>query len=396
MPESIDAPGVVVRAPDPATPKPGAPAAGKGNKKGPPLDVSCSRQFTSWLAEQRASLAFTTYQAAKLFFVGLQQNGKLSLYKRTLPRCMGMTAHGNSIYVSSLFQLWRFENILGPGKPHDGYDRLYVPQVGYITGDVDIHDMAVDRHGRLVFVNTLFACLATVSEAYSFQPLWKPPFISKLAAEDRCHLNGLAMRDGIPAFVTAVSEGDVTDGWRDLRRDGGCVVDVQANEIVLRGLSMPHSPRWHDGRLWLHNSGTGELGWVDLERRRFEPICFLPGYLRGLDFIGDFAVVGLSKPRKNREFNGLELQERLAAKKAMPRCAIVIVDLRSGDAVHWLRMDGAVEEMYDVAVLPGCRRPMAIGFMTDEIRRVLRVPPMALVREAQVTPRMASEDAPTL
>ena len=133
----------------------------------------------------------------------IDQNGKLSLYKRTLPRCMGMTAHRNSIYVSSLFQLWRFENILGPGKPHDGYDRLYVPQVGYITGDVDIHDMAVDRHGLLVFVNTLFACLATVSETHSFQPLWKPPFISKLAAEDRCHLNGLAMRDGSPAFVTA-------------------------------------------------------------------------------------------------------------------------------------------------------------------------------------------------
>ena len=375
MPESIDAPEVVVRAPEPAPAK-SAPAGAKGNKKAPPLDISCSRQFTSWLAEQRVSLAFTTYQAAKLFLVGLQQNGKLSLYKRTLPRCMGMTAHGNSIYVSSLFQLWRFENILGRDKPHDGYDRLYVPQVGYITGDIDIHDMAVDRQGRLVFVNTLFACLATVSETHSFQPLWKPPFISKLAAEDRCHLNGLAMRDGNPAFVTAVSEGDVTDGWRDFRRDGGCVVDVEANEVVLRGLSMPHSPRWYRGRLWLHNSGTGEFGWVDLERRRFEPVCFLPGYLRGLDFVGDFAVVGLSKPRKNREFNGLELQERLAAKKAMPRCALVVVDLRSGDAVHWLRMDGAVEELYDVAVLPGCRRPMAIGFMTDEIRRVLRVPPM--------------------
>lgn len=342
--------------------------------KEPVLDVSCSRQFTDWLVEQRLSLAFTTYQAAKFFFVGTQDNGKLSMFKRTLPRCMGMTAHGDSLYVSSLYQLWRFENILPTGATHDGYDRLYVPQVGYVTGDVDIHDMALDRNGRLIFVNTLFACLATTSTTHSFQPLWKPRFVSKLAAEDRCHLNGLAMRDGTPAFVTAVSEGDVPDGWRDFRRNGGCVIDVEANEVVLRGLSMPHSPRWYRERLWLHNSGTGEFGYVDLAAQRFEPVCFLPGYLRGLDFIGDFAVVGLSKPRRNREFNGLELQDRLTEKNAIPRCAIMIVDLRSGDAVHWLRMEGVVEELYDVTTLRGCKRPMAIGFMTDEVRRVLHVP----------------------
>jgi len=349
--------------------------AAKAEKKQPPLDVTCSRQFTHWLAEQHASIAFTTYQAAKLFLVGLQPNGKLSMHKRTMPRCMGMTAHGNSLYVSSLYQLWRFENNVAQGDAQDGFDRVYVPQVGYVTGDIDMHDMAVDRDGRLVFVNTLFACLSTVSEAYSFHPLWKPPFVSKVAAEDRCHLNGLAMRDGMPAYATAVSEGDVLDGWRDFRRDGGVLIDIAADEVVLRGLSMPHSPRWHQGRLWLHNSGTGEFGWADFGAEKFEPVCFLPGYLRGLDFIGDFAVVGLSKPRENKEFTGLELQDRLAAKKATPRCAIVVIDLRSGDAVHWLRMDGVVAELYDVSVLPGCRRPMAVGFLTDEIRRVFRVPP---------------------
>jgi uncharacterized protein (TIGR03032 family) len=152
------------------------------------------------------------------------------------------------------------------------------------------------------------------------------------------------------------------------------LIDVASNEVVLRGLSMPHSPRWYRDRLFLHNSGAGDFGWVDLETRKFRPISFLPGYLRGLDFVGDFAVIGLSKPRKNREFNGLALKDRLAEKKATARCAIAVVDLRSGDAVHWLRMDGAVEELYDVAVLPGCQRPMAIGFQTDEIRRVLHLP----------------------
>ncbi len=178
----------------------------------------------------------------------------------------------------------------------------------------------------------------------------------------------------MPAYVTAVSEGDVMDGWRDFRRDGGVVIDIAADEVILRGLSMPHSPRWHQGRLWLHNSGTGEFGWLDFGAARFEPVCFLPGYLRGLDFVGDYAVVGLSKPRENKEFNGLQLQDRMVAKKATPRCAIVVIDLRSGDAVHWLRMDGAVSELYDVSILRGCRRPMAVGFLTDEIRRVFRLP----------------------
>lgn len=381
MGSPIESPGVVVlqseSAPSTKTTDKrvgSEPRSDKQPRKTPPLDVSASRQLTSWMREQQLSVAFTTYQAAMLFLFGTQSNGKLSLFRRTLPRCMGMTVSGNSIFVSSLYQIWRFENILDRGHTHKGFDRLYVPQASYVTGDVDAHDMAVGRRGRLVFVNTLFSCLATVSETHSFVPLWKPPFVSRLAAEDRCHLNGLAMRDGRAAYVTTVSEGDVPDGWRDYRRDGGCVIDVATNEVIVRGLSMPHSPRWYRDRLFLHNSGTGDFGWVDMRERRFKPICFLPGYLRGLDFVGDFAVVGLSKPRKNREFNGLALQERLAEKKATPRCAIVVVDLRSGDAVHWLRMDGAVEELYDVAIMPGCLRPMAIGFQTDEIRRVLHLP----------------------
>lgn len=335
------------------------------------LELSGSRQFPEWLAEQRVSLAFTTYQAGKVFFIGLQPNGRLSIFERTLNRCMGMVAAGNSLYISTLYQLWRFENTLEPGQVAEGYDRIYLPQVGYVTGDLDIHDVAVDREGRLIFVNTLFGCLATTSEDYSFVPLWKPPFLSKLGAEDRCHLNGLAMRDGEPAYVTAVSESDVADGWRDRRVDGGCVVDVAVDEVVLRGLSMPHSPRWYRERLWLLNSGTGEFGMVDLDAGKFEPVCFCPGYLRGLSFVGNFAVVGLSLPRDNKTFQGLPLDDALAAKKTEPRCALQVIDLRTGDAVHWLRIEGVVTELYDVITLPDCRRPMAIGFKSDEIRRVV-------------------------
>lgn len=339
----------------------------------PPLEITTSRQMLAWMAEQKLSIALTTYQIGKLFFLGLKPNGELSTFERTFNRCMGLCATNNGLYMSSLHQVWRFENVFTQGQQQDDFDRLYLPQVGYTTGDLDIHDMAVDADDRLIFVNTLFGCLATLSETHSFKPLWRPSFISKLAAEDRCHLNGLAMKDGYPAYVTAVSQSDVADGWRDHRADGGIVIDVNSNEIVVSRLSMPHSPRWHQGKLWLLNSGTGYFGYVDLEAGHFVPVTFCIGYMRGLSFHGDFALVGLSKPRHNKTFSGLALDENLAARKAEPRCGIQVIDLRTGDIVHWLRMEGVVDELYDVVALPGVRRPMALGFKTDEIRRVLSI-----------------------
>jgi uncharacterized protein (TIGR03032 family) len=275
--------------------------------------------------------------------------------------------------VANLFQLWRFENALKPGQIHQGYDRVFVPQVGYTTGDVDVHDVAVDERGP-VFVNTLFSCLARPSERYSFEPIWQPPFISKLAAEDRCHLNGLAIRDGKSAYVTCVSQTDVNEGWREHRQEGGIVVDVQNDEIVADGLSMPHSPRWYQDRLWVLNSGEGEFGYVNLRSGQFEPVAFCPGYLRGLSFFGDFAVVGLSRPRQNRSFEGLALQRKLESKMVQPRCALQVINLTTGDVVHELRIEGVVEELYDVCILPGVLRPMAIGFLKEEIRHTLSLP----------------------
>jgi len=338
----------------------------------PSLEINASRQFTSWLAEQKLSLAFTTYQAGKLFFIGLKPDGKLSVFERTFERCMGLYASDSSLYMSSLYQLWRFENILQPGQTNNEYDALYVPQMSYVTGDLDIHDVVVGKDG-LVFVNTLFSCLAKVSESHSFVPLWKPPFISKLAAEDRCHLNGLALQDGKPRYVTAVSQSDAAEGWRDKRGDGGCVIDVESEEIIVTGLSMPHSPRWYRDKLWVCNSGSGEFGYVDLDAGKFEPVAFCPGYLRGCSFYGDFAVLGISKPRGNKTFSGLALDEQLNQKQVEARCGLLVIDLRSGDIVHSLRVDGIIDELYDVVILPGVCQPMAIGFKSDEIRRVLSV-----------------------
>lgn len=341
----------------------------------PHLEVLASRQFSAWLAEQQVSFAFTTYQTGKLFLVGLQPDGRLSLFERTFNRCLGLWGDGQTLWMTSLYQLWRFENVLAAGQLANGFDRLYVPRVGYVTGDLDIHDLAVASDGKIVFVNTLFGCLATISDRYSFIPLWRPPFLSKLAAEDRCHLNGLALEEGQPAYVSAVSQSDVADGWRARRQVGGCIIDVRTNETVVSGLSMPHSPRVYRDQLWLLDSGTGYFGRVDRAKGQFEPLTFCPGYLRGLSFIGDFALVGLSQCRENRTFQGLALDSNLKSHDAEAHCGLGVIDLRSGDLVHWMWLEGVVRELYDVVVLPGVRRPSALGFKTDEIRRTVSMPP---------------------
>ena len=339
-----------------------------------PFRVVSSPGFGRWLAEQKVSLAFTTYQAGKLFLIGLQPDGRLSIFERSYSRCMGLCTDpgGRGLWMSSLYQVWRFEDALS-GQLYQGHDRLYVPQVGYTTGDLDVHDIAVDASGHVVFVNTRFGCLARLSERFSFTPIWRPPFISELVAEDRCHLNGLAMAEGRSRYVTAVGESDVADGWRDRRKDGGCVIDVEIDEVVLRGLSMPHSPRIHEGQLWLLNSGSGHLGRVDPARGSFAPLTFCPGYARGLAFVGSHAVVGLSRQRENRTFQGLALDENLRSRGQDACCGLLVVDLRGGDVVQWLRLEGVVTELYDVVVLPGVRRPMALGFKSEEIQATITV-----------------------
>jgi uncharacterized protein (TIGR03032 family) len=374
----------------------------------PWLNAIGSRYFLDWLLQQRCSLAFTTYQTGKLFLVGRksasgagvptsQTDQALSVFERTYNHCMGMCASpdGRTIWLSSRYQIWRLEQAPANAVPYRpaegattegddvqqqppqwvgrGYDFAYIPRVGYTTGHIDVHDVAVDADGRVVFVNTMFGCLATFSKRANFNPLWRPPFLSALVPEDRCHLNGLAMRDGRPAFVTVVSRSDVADGWRDKRQDGGCVLDVASGEAVCTGLSMPHSPRWYRDRLWVLNSGTGEFGEVDLATGRFVPIAFCPGYLRGLTFRGDYAIATLSKPR-HMSFQGLELNERMNQKGAEPQCGLQIIDLRSGSVSEWLRLDGTlVTELYDAVVLAGVRQPMAVGFKSNEIERLLLV-----------------------
>ncbi|MCF2872309.1 TIGR03032 family protein [Octadecabacter sp. G9-8] len=338
----------------------------------PKLAIHGSRLFTSWLADQKASLAFTTYQAGKLFLIGMKPGGELSVFERTFDRCMGLAAGDGRLWMSSLYQLWRFENFLDPGTVADGHDAMFVPVTGHTTGDADIHDIHIRADGTPLFVVTRFNCIATLSDRGSFSPVWNPPFIDRIAAEDRCHLNGMAVQDDVPRFVTCVGRSNVAEGWRDHRQNGGLLIDVESGETVVEGLSMPHSPRVYDGQLWVLQTGTGEFGRVDIATGQFEPVCFLPGFARGLTFVGDYAVIGLSRPRGSDTFEGLALNERLKREGALAKCAICIVNLKTGDLEHRLDIDGVVQELYDVAVLPGIRRPMALGFRTEQIRFAIR------------------------
>ena len=335
------------------------------------MSFSHSRQLVDWMRLENTGFAFTSYQTGRLFLAGVDEKGALSLVQRQFTRAMGLNASADHLYLADLYQLWRFDNVLKEGEVYqNAFDRLYVPRLGRTTGDIDIHDIGVGADGAPVFVNSLYSCLATTSDTASFKPLWKPPFISKLAAEDRCHLNGLAMENGAPAYVTAVAKSDSVEGWRDHKRNGGVVLDVRTDEIVADGLSMPQSPRLHNGALWLLNSGTGWLGKIDRDRGAFEPVAFCPGFLRGLDFYGDYAIVGVSLPRK-LGFVGLDLEENLKARDAHPRCAVFILNINSGDIVHWLTFESHITELYDAAFLPGARRPMHLGFQTNEIRQLI-------------------------
>lgn len=333
-----------------------------------------SRLFNVWLAEQQLSLLLTTYEASRLFLVGLNEQHKLSILSREFERCMGAYAYQDELYVSTAYQLWCLKNMLPANEHYQGYDKLYSPRYSYVTGDIDIHDIVVEDDGRIVFVNTLFSCLATISKTNNFKALWTPPFISRLAAEDRCHLNGLALRDGKARYVTAVSKTDVFEGWREHIQNGGMVIDISDNTILLEGLSMPHSPRWYQDKLWLLDSGNGNFGYLDMSTGKFETVAFCPGYARGLNFYGHYAVIGLSNLRDSTNFSTkLALRQKLEEKNVSPRCGVQVIDLRTGDTVHSLSIQGSVNEIYDVIILPKVTCPMAFGFKTSEIRHHISI-----------------------
>jgi uncharacterized protein (TIGR03032 family) len=346
--------------------------------------------FAPLLQQLNLSLLVTTYQANKLLVVRATQDG-LSTLVRTFERPMGLAVDGGRIALGTRNQVWFLRNapdIAPRVEPAGLHDACYLPRSCHVTGDIGIHEMAwatsplapggrgVGGEGdELWIVNTRFSCLCTLDPDYSFVPRWRPPFITALAAEDRCHLNGLAMAPGergalTPCYVTALGETDTADGWRANKPHGGCLIDIRSGQIVCRGLSMPHSPRWHDSRLWLLESGTGRLVLIDLADGRRQVVTDLPGFARGLAFAGPYALVGLSKIRPTSAMDGVPLAERRHELK----CGVAVVDLRAGKVIDLLEFQTAVEEIFDVQVLPGLRFPEVVGFQKEAVQHTFIVP----------------------
>lgn len=345
-------------------------APGEGPAAAAPgtTSITVSRGFNAWLRSHDTSLAFTSYQTGQLFLVGAHPNGTVSFNQQNFQRAMGLCWMPGRLYLGSLFQLWRFENMLRPGEvANQAFDTVLVPRNAQTTGDVDIHEVGIDGEGRVIFVNTKYSCLCTLDLTHSFRPVWKPNFISKLAPEDRCHLNGLAMDKGKPRFVTAVSRSDVLAGWRERRHEGGVLIEVETDRIVTDQLSMPHSPRVVGDMLYALDSGRGRIIRVDPASGAKTDIAFCPGFLRGLAIHDGHAVVTVSKPR-NGTFNGLLLDGEMKARDAEPWCGILIVSLATGDIVEWIRLEGHITELFDVAAMPGVRCPMSLGPATVEIQ----------------------------
>jgi uncharacterized protein (TIGR03032 family) len=349
------------------------------------------------------SLAVTTYQAGKVALIGYDERarpgggaGQVTLLLRQFDKPLGLAVRGGGagmqLALATRNEVTFFADapLLArdyledqPGR----YDALYLPRATYHTGDVNVHDVVFGTD-RLWLVNSRFSCLASLSDEYSFVPRWKPKFVSEVVPEDRCHLNGLAMVDGEPAFVTALGETDEAGGWRANKAGGGVVVHVESGEVVLGGLSMPHSPRCHGfGKLWVLNSGAGELWEVDLKSGKHNVVCALPAYLRGLCFVGSpgdplantwdaargrakFAVVGMCQIREKHIFGGLPVQQ----KHAKLLCGVAVIDLASGKTAGMFEFTTGCQELYDVQFLPGVRRPTVLNLEKDAVRQAFTAP----------------------
>ena len=323
------------------------------------INFQHSAQFVPILQHQGVSLLVSTYAAGKVATVGTGEEG-LRLGFANFQQAMGIAVSDNGIAVGGPNIVWILrdaENLSPQITPAGKYDRGFLARESFVTGNISIHEMGWGRAGELWVVNTLFSCLCTLHEEFNFVPRWQPSFISELAAEDRCHLNGMAMEDELPKYVTALGTTNQSRGWREGKAEGGVIIDVESSEIVARGFCMPHSPRIHRGRLFALDSGRGHLVTVDPASGKSEVVTDYPGYGRGMALHGQFAFIGMSKARETSVFGGVPICED----RSKMRCGVVVVDLISGRSVAYLEFQSGVEELFDVQILADSRSPVICG-----------------------------------
>jgi len=329
-----------------------------------------TQSFPDFLKQTGISILVSTYQAGKLISLR-QQDGVLNTHFIDMQKPMGIALQEPHLAIGSSYQLGHYFNMADVAakiEPVNTHNACYVPRETHITGDIDIHEMGFTSEGELWLVNTKMSCLCTIDQQYSVVPKWRPPFITGYDLTDRCHLNGLAMKDGKPKYVSALGTSDLAAGWRENKATGGMLMDVESNKMIASGLSMPHSPRWYDGKLYVLESGAGSLATVDLETGKLTTIVELPGFTRGLDFIGRYALIGLSQVRETAVFAGLPLTERVKDRQ----CGVYIVDIVEKKPVGFVVFSGEVQEIFSVQILPSSFP--AVLSMDDPLLRSFLMP----------------------
>ena len=334
--------------------------------------------FASWLADTQGSLIFSTYQSGRIFLLGTHGSEQLYALDRTVGTAMGLAVDKDKLWVGTREQIWRFSNVGAFNIDDQPYQAVFMPRTCHMVGHSNTHDALADvsfrgQHYDFIFANTQYSCISTIDSHYSFRPVWTPDFISELVPEDRCHLNGIGERDGELRYASFCGRTDSRLEWKEHQTGTGFIMDLSTEEVVCEGLSMPHSPRWHDCKLWILNSGEGELGYVDFEAKSLVPVAKCAGFARGLSFIGEYAIVGLSRLRPHQQglMPGINLAKRLEERKTYQRCGLQVFDLSTGQLAHWLNIEGPVTELYDVVFLPEIAQPYSPGFREPELHRTL-------------------------
>jgi len=343
------------------------------NNPPPPFSLTYSPNVPELLQALNCSLAISTYQAGKLIFLSAKNNEKLVQLPRTFKKPMGFCIHDDKMIVATKDEVVFLKSAADlakfyPKKPNV-YDALYVPRATYYTGFVDIHDIDLGTNKEIFAVNTSFSCIAKVDENYSFTPYWKPKFISKLASEDRCHLNGMTLVNGKPKYATAFSQGDTPQSWRETVTTSGVLIDVETDEILANNLKMPHSPRLFNDKLYVLFSATGELVNIDTNTGKIETVINLNSFVRGMAKCGDYLFVGVNKLRQNSStFSKLDIA------KSANFAGIKIIHLPSAALVGEIKYLASVDEIYDIQVLNNTIRPNVLNPYDNDFKRALDIP----------------------
>jgi len=328
------------------------------------LTFNHSRAFTVWLLENKCSIVISCYRKHKLFCLGVQGNGEVSTYFLNTLRPMGLVAHNNMLISSSLGNITTYVADSDENHKEWGYfDSIYRPTHVYLSADSDVHDLRIDpATSSIYYVSALFNCICTPSTTKSFNVYWTPPWITKdkhgnPPCEDRCHLNGMALFEGKPRFVTACCISDYHQAWREHQGEG-VVYDILEETIVAHGLWAPHSPNWYRNQLWIAEAGTGQFGYVDLDTRKFVPKKFVPGFIRGITFFKNFALVNTSMDRHDVAFKDIPLGDILQKENRSVRAGVHVIDMDTPglDIKHWFEFLDPKTELYDIACIENTRR----------------------------------------